>query len=62
MKFSIKTLRGQTRTLGVQDLLGLFGDKINDEIIIGDDTYRISTAQSIMIVVSQTADPSGMRK
>lgn len=47
MNFSIKTLRGQTRTLGIQDLLGLFGDKINDEIIIGDDTFRISTAQSI---------------
>lgn len=47
MNFQIKTLRGQTRTLGIQDLLGLFGDKINDEIIIGDDTYRISTAQSI---------------
>lgn len=47
MNFSIKTLRGQTRTLGIQDLLGLFGDKINDEIVIGDDTYRISSAQSI---------------
>ena len=47
MNFSIKTLRGQTRTLGIQDLLGLFGDKINDEIVIGDDTYRISTSQSI---------------
>lgn len=47
MKFTIKTIRGQTRTLGIQDLLGLFGDKINDEIVIGDDTYRISSAQSI---------------
>lgn len=46
MNFTIKTLRGQTRTLGIQDLLGLFGDKINDEIVIGGDTYRISTAQS----------------
>ena len=47
MNFTIKTLRGQTRTLGIQDLLGLFGDKINDEIIIGDDTFRISSAESI---------------
>jgi len=47
MNFSIKTLRGQQKTLGIQDLLGLLGDSINDEIVIGEDTYRISSAQSI---------------
>jgi hypothetical protein len=47
MNFKIKTLRGQTKTLGIQDLLGVLGDTINDEIVIGENTYRISTAQSI---------------
>lgn len=47
MNFSIKTIRGAQRTLGIQDLLGLLGDSINDEIVIGDETFRISTAQSI---------------
>ncbi|REJ62110.1 MAG: hypothetical protein DWQ21_07265 [Bacteroidetes bacterium] len=47
MNFSIKTLRGQNKTLGIQDLLGILGDDINDEIVIGDNTYRISTAQPI---------------
>ena len=47
MNFQIQTLRGQQKTLGIQDLLGLLGDKINDEIVIGDNTYRISSAQSI---------------
>lgn len=53
MNFSIKTLRGEQKTLGIQDLLGLLGDKINDEIIIGDDTYRISTAQSVGSVATE---------
>lgn len=47
MNFQISTLRGQQKTLGIQDLLGLLGDTINDEIVIGDDTYRISTATLI---------------
>ena len=47
MNFSIKTLTGEQKTLGIQDLLGLLGDAINDEIIIGGKTYRISTAQFI---------------
>jgi hypothetical protein len=44
MTFQITTLNGQTRTLGIQHLLGLLGDAINDEIVIGGDAYRISTA------------------
>jgi hypothetical protein len=47
MNFQIQTLRGEQKTLGIQDLLGLLGDSINDEIVIGEDTYRISSAQSI---------------
>lgn len=47
MNFQITTLRGQQKTLGIQDLLGILGDSINDEIVIGEDTYRISSAQSI---------------
>ena len=53
MNFQIQTLRGEQKTLGIQDLLGLLGDKINDEIIIGDDTYRISTAQSVGSVATE---------
>ena len=48
MNFSIKTLRGEQKTLGIQDLLGLLGDSINDEIVIGDETFRISTAQQLI--------------
>lgn len=47
MKFQIKTLRGQPRTLGIQSLLQLLGDAINDEIIINGNIYRISSAQAI---------------
>lgn len=47
MNFSIKTLRGEQKTLGIQDLLGLLGDTINDEVVINNETYRISTATSI---------------
>jgi len=47
MNFTIKTLRGEQKTLGIQDLLGLLGESINDEIVIGEVTYRISSAQSI---------------
>jgi hypothetical protein len=53
VNFQIQTLRGEQKTLGIQDLLGLLGDKINDEIIIGDDTYRISTAQSVGSVATE---------
>ncbi|MGB0271511.1 MAG: hypothetical protein ACPGAJ_06305 [Schleiferiaceae bacterium] len=47
MNFQIQTLRGEQKTLGIQDLLGVLGDSVNDEIVIGDDTYRISSAQSM---------------
>lgn len=45
MTFQIKKVGSAVvRTCGIRDLLGLLGDKVNDEVRIDDESYRISTA------------------
>jgi hypothetical protein len=44
MAFTLKEIRtGQLRTFSAKEILELIGDRINDEIIIRDEVYRISS-------------------
>jgi|TARA_B110001452_G_scaffold251162_1_gene239969 hypothetical protein len=47
MTFQIKTLRGELKTLGIQSILKLLGDSINDEIVLEGTAFRISSANWI---------------
>ena len=51
MEFTLTQLRtGETKNFGIKDLLEFLGDKINDEIIMGSEVYRISSAVSVVVV------------
>ena len=51
MEFTLTQLRtGETQNFGIKDLLEFLGDKINDEIIMGSEVYRISSAVSVVVV------------
>jgi hypothetical protein len=44
MAFTLKAVRsGQLKTFSAKEILELIGDRINDEIIIRDEVYRISS-------------------
>ena len=44
MAFTLKAVRsGQIKTFSAKEILELIGDRINDEIIIRDEVYRISS-------------------
>ena len=44
MAFTLKEVRtGQLRTFSAKEILELIGDRINDEIIIRDEVYSISS-------------------
>jgi hypothetical protein len=42
-----KVSTGDAKTFTAREILGLIGDKINDEIIIQGEVFRISTCQEI---------------
>jgi hypothetical protein len=45
MTFQIRKVgSAAVRICGIKDLLGLLGDKVNDEVRIDDESYRISSA------------------
>jgi len=51
MEFTLTQLRtGETQNFGIKDLLEFLGDKINDEIIMGSEVYRLSSAVSVVVV------------
>lgn len=48
MPFILKKVRsGENKTFTAREILGLIGDKINDEIIIEGEVFRISSCQEI---------------
>ena len=48
MAFAIKELRtGQYRTFSLREVLKLLGDSVNDEILIGDQPYSISSCREV---------------
>lgn len=48
MAFSLKELRtGETKTFTLKEVLKFLGDAVNDEILIGEEVYRISSCQEI---------------
>lgn len=48
MAFTLKELRtGQTKTFTLKEVLGFLGDSINDEIIIDEQIFRISSCQEL---------------
>lgn len=60
MAFSLLEKRsGITRNFSTRDLLDLIGDRINDEIILKEEVYRISSCQELSIP-SEPGLPSGV--
>lgn len=48
MAFSLKDLRtGQSKAFTLKEVLKFLGDAVNDEIVIGDQTYSISSCQEL---------------
>lgn len=48
MAFTLKELRsGQTKTFTLKEVLKFLGDAVNDEILIGEERYRISSCQEL---------------
>lgn len=48
MAFTLKDIRtGQTHTFSLKEVLKYLGDPVNDEIMIGEDAYRISSFQEL---------------
>jgi hypothetical protein len=56
MAFTLKEVRtGQLRTFSAKVLLELIGDRINDEIIIREEVYRISSCVDFSLGGGTTA-------
>jgi hypothetical protein len=50
MAFTLKEIRtGQLRTFSAKEILELIGDRINDEIIIRDEVFRISSCMDLSL-------------
>ncbi len=48
MLFKLTNIRTRIqKTFSTKDLLGLLGDKVNDEVRFGKERYRISTLQDV---------------
>jgi hypothetical protein len=50
MAFTLKEVRsGQLHTFSTKEILELIGDRINDEIIIRDEVFRISSCMDLSL-------------
>ena len=57
MAFTLKEIRtGQLHTFSAKEILELIGDRINDEIIIRDEVYRISSCVDLSLGSATSAD------
>lgn len=57
MAFTLKEIRtGHTRTFSAKEILELIGDRINDEIVIHHEVYRISSCTELALVSNASID------